>query len=63
VAKRFVEDLIACIKRQWGEQPTGSEEMGKIINDFHVKRLTNLLDTSGGQVVYGGRVNAEARHI
>ena len=37
--------------------------MGKIINDFHLKRLTNLLDTSGGQVVYGGRVNAEIRHI
>jgi hypothetical protein len=37
--------------------------MGKIINDFHVKRLTNLLDTPGGQVVYGGRVNSKARHI
>lgn len=37
--------------------------MGKIINDFHVKRLTNLLDTSGGQIVYGGRVNDKARHI
>jgi aldehyde dehydrogenase (NAD+) len=55
--------LIECIKRFWGEKPEGSEQMGKIINDFHLKRLTNLLDTSGGQVVYGGRVNAEIRHI
>ena len=55
--------LIEAIKRFYGEQPEGSDEMGKIINDFHVKRLTHLLDTSGGQVVYGGRVNAEVRHI
>lgn len=56
-------DLIETIKRFWGEAPEGSNEMGKVINDFHVKRLTKLLDTSGGEVVYGGRVNAEVKHI
>jgi len=55
--------MIVCIKRFWGESPEGSEDQGKIINDFHLQRLTKLIDTSGGEMLYGGRVNSAIRHI
>ena len=37
--------------------------MGKIINDFHVKRLTRLMETSGGQIVHGGTVRTDIKYI
>ena len=37
--------------------------MGKIINEFHVKRIAKLLDTCGGKVVEGGQVNLESKYI
>lgn len=63
VVEKFIKGMIECIKAFWGEKPDGSNEQGKIINDFHVKRLTKLIDTSGGQVMYGGKVNEEKKHI
>jgi aldehyde dehydrogenase (NAD+) len=63
VVKKFVEMMIVCIKRFWGESPNGSEDQGKIINNFHMERLTKLIDTSGGERLYGGRVNPEIKHI
>ena len=43
VVDRFVDMMIDCIKRFWGEDPNGSDQLGKIINKFHVDRLTKLL--------------------
>jgi aldehyde dehydrogenase (NAD+) len=57
VVKNFTKALIESIKRFYGESPDGSDQMGKIINDFHMKRLTELLDSSSGQIIYGGRTN------
>merc|ERR1712147_182353 len=54
---------IATIKRYWGESPNGSDSQGKIINDFHVKRLMNLIDTSKGEIMYGGKCNEKVKHI
>ena len=47
----------------FGESPTGSAEQGKIINDFHVQRILKLIDTSGGQILYGGKANPSVKHI
>ena len=63
VVSRFIEMMIVCIKRFWGESPEGSEDQGKIINDFHLQRLIKLIDTSGGERLYGGRVNPAVKHI
>ena len=55
--------MIETIKRFWGESPNGSNDEGKIINEFHLKRLTKLMDTSNGEIVYGGRINEAIKHI
>ena len=46
----------------YGEKPTGSDDMGKMINTFHTQRMQNILKTAGGQVVLGGKVNLEAKY-
>jgi aldehyde dehydrogenase (NAD+) len=55
--------MIECIKHFWGEKPDGSDEQGKIINNIHVARLTKLIDTAGGKLMYGGKVNEGKKHI
>lgn len=47
----------------WGDLPNTSEELGKVVNDFHWDRLTKLMQTSGGEIVYGGKTNRAERHI
>lgn len=55
--------IIDRTREMYGESPTGSAEQGKIINDFHVQRLTKLIDSSGGKTIYGGKTNISVKHI
>lgn len=63
ISAQFMAALKQSIRRMWGDLPNTSEEMGKIINDFHWERLTKLMQTSGGEIVYGGKTNKAERHI
>lgn len=47
----------------YGDSPTGSTEMGKIIIDWHCDRLKNLIDTSKGEIIFGGKVNRELKYV
>ena len=48
----------------YGEgKPEGTEQQGKMINDFHTNRVKGLIDGAGGTLVCGGKVNKEVRHI
>jgi aldehyde dehydrogenase (NAD+) len=49
------------IRQFYGENPANSSDYGRIINEYHFKRLTTLLDN--GHVVCGGNVDAEERYI
>lgn len=46
----------------YGEKPTGSDDMGKMINAFHTERMERIIKTAGGQTVLGGKVNKEAKY-
>lgn len=61
--KEFVQQIEVAHKSMFGEKPEGCELQGKMINDFHCKRVKGLLETAGGTVICGGKVNLEARHI
>ena len=61
--KEFIEGLNFNMKRMFGEKPTGSDDMGKMINEFHTKRVQRLIETSGGTIVGGGKVDVEAKYI
>jgi aldehyde dehydrogenase (NAD+) len=61
--KEFVNMLIVKIKNQFGESEEGSADMGKVINNFHVERLTRLMKTSGGQIAHGGKIRTDIKYI
>ena len=48
----------------YGESVNGSSEMGKIITDWHCDRLKDLIDTSGGKIVMGGKnINKKIKYV
>jgi len=61
--KDFVKQVEIRWKQMYGEKPTGDENMGKMVNDFHTNRVAQLLETAGGTVICGGKVNREAKYI
>ncbi len=46
-----------------GHGDTGSPDMGKIITDWHCDRIENLIKTSKGTVICGGKVNRGIKYV
>jgi len=61
VKDAFVQEVVAQIKKQFGEAPLTNENYGKIINEKHFDRLCSLIDKN--KVVVGGNTNAETCQI
>jgi len=61
VKDEFVSEVVGQIKKQYGNNPLGNKDYGKIINEKHFSRLCRLIDHS--KVVIGGQVNAETCQI
>lgn len=47
----------------YGEKPTGSDDMGKMINAFHTERMERIIKTAGGEIKIGGNVNHEKKYV
>ena len=52
VKDALVSEIIAEIKRQYGENPFDADDYGRIVNEKHFDRLTALIDPE--KTVYGG---------
>ena len=61
--KEFIEMAQLELKKMYGERPTGSDDMGKMINHFHFDRVNKLIEGAGGTVICGGKSNREAKYI
>ena len=53
VKKEFIKCLKISIEEFYGDNPINSKDYGKIINEKHYNRLSNLLD--GEKIAYGGQ--------
>jgi len=62
VQAAFLEEAVSTIKQFYGQDPRKSSDYSKIVNENHVKRLTQLLK-DGGKVHYGGDVDAASTYI
>ncbi len=51
---RLVDGVVRAIGRYYGDDPAGSADLARIVNDRHLSRLTGLLADHGGTVVCGG---------
>ena len=58
---RFVAEVMAQIRNQYGDKPLENKDYGKIINEKHFARLCGLIERS--KVVIGGEVNADTCQI
>ncbi|TGZ50339.1 hypothetical protein CRM22_010847 [Opisthorchis felineus] len=54
VLDEFLKNLGEAIEEFYGEDKRASPDLGRIINETHWKRLTNLLSETKGKTVYGG---------
>jgi acyl-CoA reductase-like NAD-dependent aldehyde dehydrogenase len=61
VKDRFIDELRKALLQFYGADPSKSPDYGRIINDRHVKRLSDLL--SNGSIVIGGQVDPASRFI
>lgn len=61
VKDAFVAEVVRQIKKQYGENPLGNKDYGKIINEKHFTRLCGLIDRN--KVVAGGETNARTHQI
>ena len=61
VKEAFVREVVAQIKKQYGEAPLENKDYGKIINRKHFDRLCGLIDPS--KVVIGGSANPDTCQI
>ena len=53
--------LVEAIRETFGDDPASSPDYGRIVDERHFARLTQLLD--GGKVVAGGRSDASTRYL
>lgn len=59
--KKLVPLLQQVVTEMFGDNPEASESYGRIVNDRHFNRLSELIGS--GDVAIGGQTNAEARYI
>ncbi len=61
VKDKFISEVIAQIKKQYGDNPLENKNYGKIINQRHFERLCALIDNN--KVVIGGETNSATYQI
>ncbi len=57
IKEKLITEIKKCILKFYGENPEGSEDFGKIINENHFDRLNEFLEE--GEVIFGGKTNRE----
>ena len=62
VKQPLLELIKKAIERFYGRDPKSSPYYGRIINERHFKRISQLILNSG-KIVYGGEMNADEKYI
>lgn len=63
VASAFCDHLARTLRDFFGSSPQDSRDLGRIVNDTHFARLVEVLNSSGGEILLGGAVDAATRFI
>lgn len=63
VREDFIKSLQNTIIEFYGKNPQMSEDLGRIVNTKHFKRLENLLLNHKSQIVHGGQTDPQTRYI
>eukprot|EP00743_Colponemidia_sp_Colp-15_P000487 GILK01000550.1.p1 GENE.GILK01000550.1~~GILK01000550.1.p1 ORF type:complete len:538 (-),score=107.58 GILK01000550.1:84-1637(-) len=63
VKSALLEKMKAVVEEFYGANPQNSADYGRIITQFHTKRLADMLKGHGGKVICGGTADVEDRYI
>lgn len=63
IQTQLIDRLQFHLKSMYEIEPTGNKDMGKIVTDWHCDRLKELIDTSKGKVVCGGKINRALKYV
>lgn len=63
VRDRLVDKIRQAITEFYGRDPRTTKDLGRIINEAHHQRLTDLVRGGGGTVVCGGEGDAATRYF
>ncbi|KAI8999845.1 Aldehyde/histidinol dehydrogenase [Gaertneriomyces semiglobifer] len=63
VKDELLAAIVEQIKTNWGEDPQKSDSYSRVINARHYKRITDLLDKTGGKVYYGNKRDANDLYL
>ncbi|MGK7882870.1 MAG: aldehyde dehydrogenase family protein, partial [Crocosphaera sp.] len=61
IKSQLLEAITQRIKEFYGEDPSKSTDYGRIINQYHFKRLSSLL--TSGNIIIGGKIRPEENYI
>ncbi|KAI4747996.1 aldehyde dehydrogenase [Aureobasidium sp. EXF-12298] len=59
----LVKELKTAIKEFYPEGPKESKDFGRIVNSRQFERLKKMLDSSKGEILYGGEMDSETNYI
>lgn len=63
IKDKLIERIIYHTRTFFGEHPTGSDDMGKVVTGWHCDRLKDMIDNSKGIIKIGGKVNKDAKYV
>ncbi|WP_297137360.1 aldehyde dehydrogenase [Terrisporobacter sp.] len=59
----LIKEFIRATKEFYGEDIINNKDFGRIINERHMDRLSNILNHDKEKIVFGGNINLEKRYI
>lgn len=59
----FIQKAKNRIREFYSENVKQNKDYGRIVNDRHMKRLSNILEKDKSKVLFGGEVDFESRYI
>lgn len=63
IYENLLNELKSTLFSFYGEDPQKSPDYSRIINDFHAERLSNLVKSTGGNVITGGNFDLKDKYV
>ena len=63
IYEEFINECINVVKEFYGQDIINNKEFGRIINEKHMTRLSNILECDKDKIVFGGDIDFEKRYI
>lgn len=63
IYNEFIEKCKNRIREFYSENVKQNEDYGRIVNDRHMKRLSNILEKDKSKILFGGELDFKSRYI